>query len=193
MKTLKSLLIAQVLIALSSENLIAKTIPKIVPLAKDDELNHTLQSFAESSDSRGERLTQALAELQGEDTKIKLAKAPTALKETFDGILGVKAAIKVTKNTPDSVKSTRDAFMILMLQRFCHTQIAEYGTLCVWATELGETEVHELLGKTLDEYKDLDTTLTDIATSGINSGANAEESEPETVRASVKKSPAMTY
>ena len=41
---------------------------------------------------------------------------------------------------------------------------------------MGETEIAELLQETLDEEKEADQLLTELAVSGINMGA---ESEPE--------------
>jgi ferritin-like metal-binding protein YciE len=44
-----------------------------------------------------------------------------------------------------------------------HYEIAEYGTLRAWARVLGKTEAVQLIDWTLDEEKQADHTLTEIA------------------------------
>ena len=70
----------------------------------------------------------------------------------------------------------RDAGLIISGQKVEHYEIAAYGSLVQLAKTMGENEIAELLQQTLDEEKEADQLLTELAVSGINIGA---ESEPE--------------
>jgi len=74
--------------------------------------------------------------------------------------------------------STRDAIMIASAQKVEHYEIAAYGTLRTWATVLGQTEAASLFGETLEEEKQADQKLTQIAEAFVNQ-ASAEEGGDE--------------
>jgi ferritin-like metal-binding protein YciE len=67
--------------------------------------------------------------------------------------------------------ATRDAVMIASAQKVEHYEIATYGTLRTWANLLGKPEVAALMEETLEEEKETDLTLTDIAESFVNAAA----------------------
>ena len=54
-----------------------------------------------------------------------------------------------------------------------HYEIARYGTLKTWATELGLKQAVKLLETTLAEEKNTDETLTKLAKSEVNQHARA--------------------
>ena len=64
------------------------------------------------------------------------------------------------------------------LEKVEHYEIATYGCLRTWAELLGKDEAIDLLEETLNEEKDVDESLTDIATN-INREANEAEGEEE--------------
>ena len=76
----------------------------------------------------------------------------------------------------DTDKGTmlRDAGLILAAQKVEHYEIATYGTLRVFAENMGHKEVAQLLSKTLENEKATDVALTEIAVNAINAQA-AEE------------------
>jgi ferritin-like metal-binding protein YciE len=59
-------------------------------------------------------------------------------------------------------------------QKVEHYEIATYGSLLQLAHTMGHTEVAELLEATLDEEKEADMKLTEIAESKINYQASEE-------------------
>ena len=69
--------------------------------------------------------------------------------------------------------------MIGSAQKVEHYEIAAYGTLRTYAELLGFDEQAELLQETLDEEKETDENLTELAVSCINMEANDEEGEEE--------------
>ena len=70
----------------------------------------------------------------------------------------------------------RDAGIILAGQKVEHYEIATYGTLSAFARTLGETDAASLLQETLEEEKEADAKLSEIAESSINiEAAGADE------------------
>ncbi len=83
----------------------------------------------------------------------------------------------------DMQDDVKDAAIIAAAQRVEHYEISGYGTVRTFANLLGEDEAVSLLQKTLDEEKETDAKLTQLA-ENINveaeEGAEAEETEAET-------------
>jgi ferritin-like metal-binding protein YciE len=71
----------------------------------------------------------------------------------------------------------RDAGIIAAVQKIEHYEIASYGTVRTFANTLGEYEAGSLLEETLDEEKEADLKLTDIAEAIINIEAASEGGE----------------
>jgi ferritin-like metal-binding protein YciE len=69
-----------------------------------------------------------------------------------------------------------DAAIIAAAQRVEHYEIAAYGTVRTYAELLGEDNAVQLLEQTLEEEKETDQKLTDLA-SDINVKAMGEGSE----------------
>jgi ferritin-like metal-binding protein YciE len=68
----------------------------------------------------------------------------------------------------------RDAGLILAAQKVEHYEIATYGTLRVFAANMGHTDVQELLSGTLENEKATDVALTELAETSVNAPAAAE-------------------
>jgi ferritin-like metal-binding protein YciE len=71
-----------------------------------------------------------------------------------------------------------DAALISAAQRVEHYEIAAYGCVHAWAQVLGEKNAASLLEKTLDEEKETDEKLTELA-EGINAQANSGSEDDE--------------
>lgn len=83
--------------------------------------------------------------------------------------------------------ATRDALMIAAAQKCEHYEIASYGTIRVWANLLGKTELAALFEDTLEEEKEADQKLTQIAESFVNemaANSRGDEEEEEEARRS---------
>ena len=79
------------------------------------------------------------------------------LVEEGEELIGAKAEPEV-----------RDAGLIAAAQKVEHYEIAGYGSLSAWADQLSLGEVKRLLGKTLEEEKQADQLLNQIAESQVN-------------------------
>jgi len=73
----------------------------------------------------------------------------------------------------------RDAGIIGSAQKVEHYEIASYGSLCAFANTLGLNDAAEILKKILDEEKEADEKLSQIAESTVNMEAlmSGEETE----------------
>ncbi|QJW90628.1 ferritin-like domain-containing protein [Spirosoma taeanense] len=83
---------------------------------------------------------------------------------------------RVVSNT-ESGSLTRDAGLILAAQKVEHHEIASYGSVVTLAKVLGYTEAAQLLHQTLEEEKNTDRKLTQLAESFINDRAAAENDD----------------
>ena len=78
----------------------------------------------------------------------------------------------------DAEPNVKDAALIAAAQKVEHYEIASYGCLRTWADLLEIDQASMLLQETLDEEKETDEKLTDIAAS-INVEAREERDEVE--------------
>jgi hypothetical protein len=69
-----------------------------------------------------------------------------------------------------------DAALVAAAQRVEHYEIAAYGTLIAYARQLGHEEAADLLEETLNEEKETDRKLTELAEAALNQAA-AQQSE----------------
>jgi ferritin-like metal-binding protein YciE len=65
----------------------------------------------------------------------------------------------------------RDAGLIAAAQKVEHYEMAAYGCLCTWADQLGHENVRNLLHETLEEEKQTDAKLTELAEQHVNAHA----------------------
>jgi len=80
-----------------------------------------------------------------------------------------------------------DAALISAAQRVEHYEMAAYGTVVEFANLLGQSEHADLLQQTLQEEKETDQKLTELA-KDVNPEANEEQREETTPKSSRKSS-----
>ena len=85
---------------------------------------------------------------------------------------GIDIIIETEKGT-----AQRDLGLIFAAQEAEHYEIAMYGGLCQLAETLGHENIKNILGKTLQEEKDTDTLLSQIAEKNVNYKASLEPAE----------------
>ena len=150
-----------------AEKHLIKALPKMAKAASTEELKDAINEHLEITQTQVGRLEKVF-ELLGKKAQAKKCEAMEGLTKEADGVI---------EDTEDG-SATRDVALILAAQKVEHYEIATYGGLATLATTLGLDEIHDLLGETLAEEKEADTTLTDIAENSVNYEA-AEESEEE--------------
>lgn len=150
-----------------AEKAIAKALPKMKKAATSEQLATAFQDHLEVTNGQVTRLEQVFEAM---DEKARGKKC-----EAIEGI--IKEAQSIIEDT-EADTATRDVGLILAAQKVEHYEIATYGGLKQLASTLGLTEVEQLLQQTLDEEKEADVLLTQIAENDINYEA-AEEDENE--------------
>lgn len=146
-----------------AEKKLVTTLPKMQKAASTDELKQAIGDHLEVTREHVSRLEQVF-ELLGEKAQAKKCDAMEGLVKEGEGII---------EDTEDG-SATRDVGIILAAQKVEHYEIATYGCLAQLAETLGLDEVKDLLGQTLNEEKEADQLLTDVAENSINYEA-AEE------------------
>lgn len=101
-----------------------------------------------------------------------LGKEPEAKKcEAMEGL--IKESESVIKET-EAGSATRDVGLIVSAQKVEHYEIAAYGSLRQLAKTIDKNEVSQLLEQTLQEEKETDMLLSNLAETMINQDARVE-------------------
>ncbi len=147
-----------------AEKHIVTTLPKMKKAATSAELQQAFETHTEQSKNHVARLEQAFE---------RLGKKAQAKK--CDAMAGIIEEGKSIIEDTEKGTATRDVGLILAAQKVEHYEIATYGGLAQLATTLGLTEVADLLKQTLEEEKQTDSLLTQIAENSVNYEASEEE------------------
>lgn len=146
-----------------AEKHLVKALPKMKKAATSPELASAFEKHTEETNTHIATLEQVFALLE---------EKPQAKKcDAMEGLL--KEADSIIEDT-DAGTMIRDAGLILAAQKVEHYEIATYGTLVVFAQNMGHTGVADLLQSTLDNEKATDVALTEVAESFINEQAVSE-------------------
>lgn len=150
-----------------AEKALTKALPKMAKNATSENLIATINDHLTVTEEQVTRLEQVF-DLIGEKASAKKCEAMEGLIKEGESIM------EETEQGP-----VRDAGIIAASQKIEHYEIATYGTLAAFAHTLGEDEALDLLQQTLDEEKEADTLLTEVAYNNINFEASDEESTEE--------------
>jgi ferritin-like metal-binding protein YciE len=175
LSSLEDLLVSELQDLYSAEDQIIKALPKMVKTASSSELQECLQTHLEETREQVNRLDQ-IFETIGRPSGRKKCKGMEGLLEEGKELM-----------TEDAEENVLDAGLIAAAQRVEHYEIAAYGSARTFAETLGHDEVVTLLEQTLQEEKQADQKLSEVATSVVNQRAeNAADDEAGTGRASSK-------
>ncbi len=139
-----------------AEKALTKALPKMIKKATSEELIQALESHLQETQVQVGRCEQ-IFELMGKPARAKKCEA-------MDGL--IREAQEIMESTEEGV--VRDAGIIAAGQKVEHYEIASYGTMRAFAKILGEEEIMNLLEQTLNEEKNADEKLTQVAESSIN-------------------------
>jgi ferritin-like metal-binding protein YciE len=147
-----------------AEKHLAKALPKMAKAATSDELRTAIENHLAETENHITRLEQAFESIDEKAVAVKC--------EAMAGLL--KEGDEIVEET-EKGSLTRDAGIISAAQKIEHYEIASYGTLKTLAGVLGYSEAAELLDATLQEEKNADNLLTQIAEGSINTSAKSEK------------------
>jgi len=146
-----------------AEKQLVKTLPKMQKAATSPELKTAFSNHLEETRVHVTRLEQVF-ELLGKKAQAKKCDAMAGITEEGAGII----------EETEAGTATRDVGLILAGQKAEHYEIATYGGLAQLARTLGYDEVAEILATTLQDEKNADSLLTEIAENNVNYAAVAE-------------------
>ena len=151
----------------NAESQWVKALPRMAKAATDEGLHEALDRHFAETDSHIQKLEEAFTRL---DAKPRLKKCPVMaglIKEVED-------VIAENKKSP-----TINAALIYAAQKAGHYKIASYGTLREWARQLGQDDMADWLDEMLDQEKNADVRLTELAERHCNEAAISEEKKYE--------------
>lgn len=175
METLNDLLQDELKDIYDAEKQLTKALPKLAKKASAQELKSAFEEHLRQTEEHIQRLEQVFDQL-GMPAKGKKCKGMQNLIAEGDDLIG-------DAETDDA----RDAVMIAAAQKVEHYEIASYGTVRTWANLLGHDDVASLLEETLDEEKETDQRLTELAESFINVEAAGDAAEQTRSRGATRR------
>jgi len=167
MNSLHDLYVEELKDLYNAENQLLKALPKMAKAASAPELAEAFTEHLVVTKTQIERLETIFKGL-GVSPKGKKCKAMEGLVEEGKEVI-----------EEDGDPSVKDAALIAAAQRVEHYEMAGYGCVRTFAKLLGYADAEALLQETLDEEKDADVTLTELAESVINVAAEEADDEEE--------------
>jgi ferritin-like metal-binding protein YciE len=150
-----------------AEKALTKALPKMAKKASAPELVQAIQNHLKETEQQVQKVERVFE---------AIGKKPQAKKcEAMAGL--VKEGEEIIKDTEKGPQ--RDAGIISAGQKVEHYEIATYGTLCTFASTLGLNDAAQILQEILEEEKNADAKLTEVAESSINIEALEEEKTEE--------------
>jgi ferritin-like metal-binding protein YciE len=144
-----------------AEKKILGALPKMAKAAQSEQLRAAFEKHKAQTEEHVARLERVFEEIDA---------SPRG--KTCDAIMGIieegQEVMKEFKGMP-----ALDAGLLAAAQAVEHYEIARYGTLKTWASELGLDKAVKLLDQTLGEEKETDESLTRLAKAGVNQHAQA--------------------
>jgi ferritin-like metal-binding protein YciE len=149
--SLKGLYLKELRDIYDAEKQITKALPKMAKAASSSQLRQGFEMHLDQTKNHITRLEQIFEALD---------ESPKG--ESCDGMEGLlEEGSEVMEEDLDP--EALDAGLISAAQRVEHYEIAAYGSLRTWANVLGEKQAVSLLQETLDEEKETDQKLTQLA------------------------------
>jgi len=167
MDSLRELYVEEIKDLYSAENQILKGLPRMIKAATHPQLKRAFTKHEAQTRKHVKRLEQIAREL---------GEKPTGKKCVgMEGLIQEAKELLSEKPEPNVL----DAGLISAAQHVEHYEMAGYGTCRTWAKLLGYDRQVALLETTLEEEKQTDLLLTDIAVGSINIEADEPDEEEE--------------
>ncbi|MCU7496787.1 MAG: ferritin-like domain-containing protein [Ignavibacteria bacterium] len=154
--SLKKLYLDELRDLVSSESQIINAMPKMIQAASSKELKNAFNEHLDVTKRQLDRLKEIFRNMNESPEGKSCAGMEGIIREGQE-IIG--------QATNSEVK---DAGLIAAAQRIEHYEIAVYGVVRTYAEILGDEDSRDLLQNTLDEEKETDKKLTELAVNSIN-------------------------
>jgi len=143
----------------SAETQLLDALPKMSETASDQQLKNSFSHHLEETRKQKERLEQI-----GKELNVDLSGETC---EAMEGL--VKEGEEIINSDADNI--VKDAALIAAAQRVEHYEMAGYGTVRNYAKRLGYDPIANLLNETLNEEKNADSKLNEVAITHVNAEA----------------------
>lgn len=153
MNTLKGLFLNELADMYDAEHRITKALPKLIQAATCNELKQALQNHLQETEGHVSKVERIFAAFN-EKPKAKKCPAMVGILEEGEDI------VSENKKSP-----AINAAIISACQKVEHYEIASYGCLHAWADFLEQPEAVRLLEEILEEEKQADQKLNEMASS----------------------------
>lgn len=153
---LEKLMIEELKDLYDAEKQISKALPKMASEARTSELRGAFKEHLKQTEAQVRRLESVFRDLNVSDRK-KECKGMAALIQEGEELM--KQA---------TTSDARDAALIAAAQRVEHYEMAGYGTVISYAHQLDRNDVADTLQQTLNEEKQTDLILSQIAELKVN-------------------------
>lgn len=161
LRTLKDLLGHEIQDLYSAETQLIEALPKMANAAHDSSLKKAFEQHLAETKKQRDRLAKVAKHL-GISPEGTTCKAMAGLVKEGQHMIH-----------EDAAESVKDAGLIASAQRIEHYEIAGYGTALQFAKQLDLSDIEALLSETLEEEKDTNEKLNDLAIESINKKAMA--------------------
>ena len=159
MDEVMKLMVEQLRDAYSAEKQGQRAMPRVTKKITSQSLKDAFQMHREQTEHQVERLEQALE---------KLGARPG--RKVCEGMRGLIEEAQHELEDHDK-GPILDAVIVGAQQRMEHYEIAAYGTIAALAKAAGQQEIADLMAQTLQEEKQADERLTQLAESELNPAA----------------------
>jgi ferritin-like metal-binding protein YciE len=167
--SLQELYVEQLRDLYSAENQLVKALPKMAKAAQSEALRKGFEQHLEQTKGHVDRLEQIFSAMD-ENPKGRKCAGMEGLVEEGEEVI-----------REQSGSDALDSGLIASAQRVEHYEIAGYGSVRTFAELLGDEEAVNLLQQTLDEEKETDVKLTELAkqvnAQALNSDGKSEMDE----------------
>jgi ferritin-like metal-binding protein YciE len=149
-----------------AEKKLVKTLPKMQEAATSSELKDAFGNHLTQTQNHVTRLEQVFG-IIGEEVDTTKCAAMAGIVDEGEDII----------DETEEGTAQRDVGLIFAGQKAEHYEIATYGGMVTLAKTLGYNDAADLLSQTLEEEKEADSLLTQIAENNINYQASTELKE----------------
>jgi ferritin-like metal-binding protein YciE len=155
-RTLEQLLAKELRDLFATEQVLVPVLERMQRKASNPELQHAFEQHRLETEGQIERLSRVFRSVG--------ARPGRGATNAVTGV--VEEAERLLKRQVDP--DVRDAWLIASAQRIEHIEIANYGTARTFAATLGYAHAADLLQQTLDEERNTDEKLSNLAERFVN-------------------------
>jgi len=154
--SLDDLLLEQIQDLYDAEKRLIDALPKMADASHSPQLQSAFREHLRQTEGHARRLEQIFQQL-GKQPERETCEAMKGLIEEGEEMVHAEGDPNV-----------KDAALIAAAQRVEHYEIAGYGSARTFAERLGQRQAAQLLEQTLNEEKETDKKLTQIAEQSVN-------------------------